>query len=134
MKDVIFQRWLRQGNVVACWLIAVVCIWWLAFLIGVSMRANRKGEHFPRSPARVLSTFDGEHYGHIAAVGYSTEGAERRQFAFFPLLPAISRLLGGASGAPLAGILVSQICLLGSMVLLSVLAHGDRGGPLIVQP
>ncbi len=53
----------------------------------------------------------------------------------FPLLPMTARALGGQVGhEALAGILLSQLCLLGCMLLMGRLAHGDRWAPLRGQP
>ena len=87
-------------GLVAAWLIVEVTIWASAWAIG------RAGLSFPQSPVDVLSTRDGTHYSAIARNGYLTEGAEVRRFQFFPLLPAISRLLGGARARP--GTLIAQ--------------------------
>ena len=88
---------------------------------------SRAGLSFPRSPVDVLSTWDGTHYSTIARNGYLTEGAEVRRFEFFPLLPAISRLLGGAEHAALAGIVLNQLCLLVNILLIGRLVRD--GGP-----
>jgi hypothetical protein len=59
----------------------------------------------------VLSTWDGRWYANIASSGYSVEDKNIRRFAFFPLLPAIARILGGPSHAVLAGIFsASAVC------------------------
>ena len=80
-------------GLVAAWLIVVITIWAFAWAIGMFSTPNRAGLSFPQSPVDVLSTWDGTHYSAIARNGYLTEGAEVRRFQFFPLLPAISRLL-----------------------------------------
>ncbi|MDQ3242284.1 MAG: hypothetical protein M3Q09_00935 [Gemmatimonadota bacterium] len=57
-----------------------------------------------------------------------------RRFNFFPLYPALSRLLGGKGHANLAGIFLSQVLTLGSLILMSLLAHGARRGRLVEEP
>ena len=71
----------------------------------------------------MLSNWDGSHYLTIARDGYSTEGMAVRQFNFFPLLPAISRFLGGAEHAALAGIVLNQFCILAAILLIGRLAE-----------
>ncbi|MGI8497084.1 MAG: hypothetical protein ACR2OG_05825 [Gemmatimonadaceae bacterium] len=68
-------------------------------------------------------------------MGYNRVGADRRNYVAFPLLPRIARVLGGhVSHEALAGILFSQLCLLGCVLLFGKLAHGDRWAPLRQQP
>jgi hypothetical protein len=119
---------------VVAWAVAVAAIWLAATLLGrYGPVPTRVGA--PRSPVEVLSAWDGSHYADLAANGYSAEGDERRQFGFFPLLPMLARALGAPLGHPaLAGILLSQLCLLGSVLLLGRLAHGGRAAPLRLQP
>src|SRR5262245_49237599 len=95
---------------------------------------DRAGLNFRRSPIEVLSTWDGTHYSHIARNGYSTDGAAVRRFAFFPLFPAISRLLGGAEHAVLAGILLNQLCLLINILLIGKLVEDGRSTQLSREP
>ena len=90
--------------------------------------------NFPRSPVEVLSTWDGTHYSYIARNGYSTDGAAARRFSFFPLFPAISRLVGGAEHAVLAGILLNQLCLLISILLIGRLVEDGRPTQLSREP
>jgi hypothetical protein len=126
--------WSSSRSLVLVWLLAVLVIWVLATYIGKNIPPAIEGFGFPRTPVEVLSTWDGAHYANIASRGYIVENEARRQLAFFPLLPAVARLIGGSTHARLAGILLSQACLLGSMILLSNLAHGKRQVPLRLQP
>jgi hypothetical protein len=118
-------------GLVAAWLIVVITIWAFAWAIGIFSTPNRAGLSFP---VDVLSTWDGTHYGAIARNGYLTEGAEVRRFQFFPLLPAISRLLGGAEHAVLAGILLNQLCLLVNILLIGTLVEDGRPAQLSREP
>jgi hypothetical protein len=102
--------WRAAYYLVVAWLIAELTIWVLAWPIFAT--SHRAGLSLPRSPVDVLSTWDGGHYATIARNGYSTVGADAHNFSFFPLLPIVSRLLGGAEHAVLAGILLNQLCLL----------------------
>ena len=107
-------------RLVAAWLIVEITIWAFAWAIG------RAGLSFPKSPVEVLSNWDGTHYLTIARDGYSTEGAELRGFNFFPLLPAISRFLGGPEHAALAGIVLNQFCILAAILLIGRLRQRSR--------
>lgn len=53
---------------------------------------------------------------------------------FFPLYPMLIRTLGGKAHAAVAGILLSQVLCLASLVLMSAMAHGDRRVPLFQEP
>lgn len=118
---------------VLVWAIAVAAIWIAATIIGSSIPVPRGGVPFPRSAVEVLSSWDGENYRDIAEYGYKAND-NLGLFAFFPLLPLIARLLGGSANAPLAGILVSQLCFLACMLLLSKFKP-DEGAPgLLRQP
>lgn len=87
-----------------------------------------------RTAVEALSTWDGERYAHIATVGYAAEGRERGYFNFFPLFPKLAGALGRNSHAELAGIVLSQVLTLASLVLMSLLAHGSRRMPLFQEP
>ena len=115
-------------RLVAAWLIVEVTIWASAWAIG------RAGLSFPQSPVDVLSNWDGTQYSAIARNGYLTEGAEVRRFALFPLLPAISRLLGGPEHAAMAGILLNQLCLLVNILLIGRLVEDKRSAQLSCEP
>ena len=127
-------QWSSLRSLVVAWFIAVLTIWVAAVFIARFAPPVTRDEGPSRTAVERLSTWDGAHYAHIAANGYSVEGQDRRRFGYFPLLPAVSRLLGGREHAPLAGILLSQICLLGSIILLSKLMVGERQLPLPQQP
>src|SRR5262245_21458408 len=118
----------------ATWAIVIIAIWAFAWAIGMFSTPERAGLSLPRSPVEVLSTWDGMHYRAIARNGYLTEGAEVRRFGFFPLLPAISRLLGGAEHAVLVGILLNQLCLLVSILLIGTLVENGRPAQLSSEP
>jgi hypothetical protein len=120
-------------QLVAAWVFAVVTIWLIAIALAYfAPTPERLGAS--RTVIQVLSSWDGEHYAEIARNGYTAEHPERRRLAFFPLLPSISRLFGGATFAPLAGILLSQLSLLGSMILLGKLAYENAQKPVRLQP
>jgi len=120
-------------SLLATWAVAVLTVWVLTIFIDRLIPPARTSGT-TRSPAAALSTWDGMHYAAIAFDGYSVEGRDRRRFAFFPLLPATARLLGGPTHAPLAGIVVSQICLLGCMILLNRVGGVTPQAPLRLQP
>src|SRR5947209_13645825 len=110
----------RSGvlHLVIAWAIAVTVIWTFAAAYGQLGKPERAVD-LPQSPVDVLSSWDGTHYRHLAEHGYSTEGTERRRLNLFPLFPAMSYLVGGSKHAALAGILMNQLLLLGSMLLLT---------------
>jgi len=128
------STWSSSRSLVAAWAVAVIVIWIVALFVARFTTPVFRGAVITQTPVEVLSTWDGRQYAHLAADGYSADGLERRLLAFFPLLPATSRLLGGRDHAPLAGILLSQACLLGSVILLGKLAYGERTMPLRLQP
>jgi hypothetical protein len=117
---------------VLLWLAYVSSVWLIAAYVAAYVPSDR----VPAPPAMAtapLSAWDGSNYNDIAVHGYSAAPDEARRFAFFPLLPAIARLLGGTHHAALAGILLSQLLLLGSMLLLREWrAPGD--GTLRAEP
>jgi hypothetical protein len=121
-------------KLIVAWAIAELLVWGVAAYVGRTIPSPKHFAEFPRTPVEALSSWDGSHYAAIASQGYSIEGAESRRLNLFPLLPAVARLLGGSSHAPLAGILLSQFCLLGSMLLLTKLAPEGPGAPLRLQP
>lgn len=123
------------------WIAYVLAVWLIAHYAAGALMSHR----VPPPPAVAvapLSAWDGTNYADVARHGYSTAPDAAGRFAFFPLLPALARLFGGVARAPLAGILLSQILLLGSMLLLRAWrtdggAAGLRGEPglwLIVAP
>jgi len=112
---------------VLCWLLWAAGIWGIALLAGRHLPPERSRPH-PRSPVEALSTWDSVHYAHIAANGYTPTGVDRLRLAFFPLYPALSRLVGGKSHAPLAGILIAQLCALAAALLLQREERRARGG------
>jgi hypothetical protein len=125
-----FPSW----TLVAAWAVAVAAIWLAAALVGRYLPASG-GVATPRSPVEVLSAGDGAHYATIATKGYSSVGKASRLFAYFPLFPALARLLGGPfSQVALAGILLAQVCLLGCVLLLRALAPEEQPAPLRLQP
>jgi Gpi18-like mannosyltransferase len=122
---------MKFGNMrklIAMWAIVVTGVWVLAWLIGnfsAPDRCVKAAPCVPRTPVEVLSTWDGKHYEAIARRGYSAQGAESRNLAFFPLFPLVARLFGGDRAPVLAGILLNQLCLLGSVLLIG---HEARDG------
>jgi len=125
----------RSGvlHLVIAWAIAVTVIWIFAAIYGQAGRPERAVE-LPQSPVDVLSSWDGMHYRHLAEHGYSTEGEEIRRLNLFPLFPAISYLVGGSKQAAVAGILLNQLFLLGSMLLLTGLMRNGGTARLREQP
>jgi hypothetical protein len=125
----------RSGalRLVIAWAIAVTIIWIIATTYGEFGRPEHVTE-LPQSPVDVLSSWDGTHYRHLAEHGYSTKEEERRRLNLFPLFPAMSYLVGGTKHAALAGILLSQLLLLGSMLLLTGLIRNGGSAPLREQP
>ena len=126
------QTWHRFSALIAAWIVALIIVWTVAFVASTSMPTIIKNSDTINrsSPVDVLSAYDGQHYTHIATEGYSTVGEEVRRFAFFPLLPGLSRLFGGAEHAALAGILLSQLLFLGSLILLNLLSNSEGIVPL----
>lgn len=123
----------RFQSLIAAWFVVVLTVWILAAVVDQHIPPVRNAG-IPRTPVEVLSTWDGGWYRDIARQGYSVEGKAIRRFAFFPLLPAIARLLGGQSHTVLAGILFGQLCLLGSLFLINRLSEVNDETPLRQQP
>ncbi len=125
----------RSGvlHLVIAWAIAVTIIWIIATTYGQIGRPDRAVK-LPQSPVDVLSSWDGMHYRHLIEHGYSTKEEERQLLNLFPLFPAISYLIGGSKHAALAGILLNQLLLLGSMLLLTGLIRNGGTAPLREQP
>ncbi|PYL53201.1 MAG: hypothetical protein DMF29_09100 [Verrucomicrobia bacterium] len=125
----------RSGvlDLVIAWAIAVIVIWIFAAIYGQAGRPERAVE-LPQSPVDVLSSWDGMHYRHLAEHGYSTKGEEIRRLNLFPLFPAMSYMVGGSKHAAVAGILLNQLLLLGSMLLLTGLMRNGGTAPLREQP
>ena len=116
------------------WLIAVVMAWTVA-AVSLGRPIPLGKNHRPAQTAvEALSTWDGEWYLRIVTIGYSAETSERKSLNFFPLYPKVAGALGGKSHAALAGIILSQVLTLGSLVLMSLLAHGQRRAPLFQEP
>jgi hypothetical protein len=118
---------------VLVWVVYVLAVWLVAAYSARALMSHR----VPPPPAVAtapLSAWDGANYAQIARQGYSTAPDSARRFAFFPLLPALARLLGGTAHAPLAGILLSQLLLLGSMLLLREWGAGAAARDLRAEP
>ena len=114
------------------WLVYVTSVWLIATYVAAEVPSHR----VPAPPAVAtapLSAWDGSNYNDIAVDGYSAAPDVARRFAFFPLLPGIARLLGGTRYAALAGIVLSQLLLLGSMLLLRDW-HASDGDALRTEP
>ena|SRR5438309_3593714 len=120
-------------RLVIAWAIAVTVIWTFATIYGQVGKPERELE-LPQSPVGVLSSWDGTRYRHLAEQGYSTKEEERQLLNLFPLFPGISYLLGGSKNAALAGILMNQLLLLGSMMLITGLIPKGGTAPLREQP
>lgn len=119
------MRWTRP--LLLFWLAYVVSVWLIAATVATSVPSHRVPAP-PASPVAPLSAWDGSNYNDIAVDGYSAEPDDARRFAFFPLLPAIARALGGTRHAALAGIVLSQLLLLGCMLLLHEWRAADHDG------
>jgi len=120
-------------RLIIAWAIAVTVIWIVAAIYGQAGKPKHAIE-LPQSPIDVLSSWDGTHYRHLAERGYSIEGGEIRRLNLFPLFPAMSYLVGGSKHAAVAGILLNQLLLLGSMLLLTGLIRNGGTAPLREQP
>ncbi len=128
MRPAGHSRW----RLTAAWALVAAGIWALAAYTASRPQDVRKAPRISRTPVEALKTWDGEWYAKIAIGGYSER--ERRTLAFFPLYPAIARLLGGAGHAPLAGILFSQAAFLACLLLLARHAPPSADLPLVRQP
>ena len=69
-----------------------------------------------------LVRWDALHYYNIATVGYryvpGTDNSDEATVAFFPLYPLLVRVLSPIGGAALAGVAISNMALLGALILL----------------
>src|SRR5262249_29640039 len=128
----VFFQFSNTQKLIAMWAIVVACIWIAAWLVGNFTAPDRIGITLPRTPVEALSTWDGQWYDAIARTGYG-EGASPR-YAFFPLLPAVARLLGGPQSPALAGILLNQLLLLGSVLLIGHVAQKNKESTLYEEP
>lgn len=125
------QRWWR---LVAFWAVAVAAAWSVATFSARNPTEYSSRASAPRTAVEALSAWDGVLYARIAAEGYSSSGDAARLMHFFPLFPGLSRLFGGAEAAPLAGILLSQLLALASLMLMSLMAHGEKPAKLSREP
>ena len=125
----------RFLHLTAAWSVAVAIVWAVATYVGRHPTLSGDGRGaVRRTPVEVLASWDGTIYESIASNGYQVTGNDRRLFVFFPLFPGVSRALGGARHAALAGIIVSQLSLLAAMLLLSYFARGLTGERLVADP
>jgi Gpi18-like mannosyltransferase len=124
-------RFLAQPAVVAVLgFVAVRALVLLTLLVA----ARREG----RDAHRLLVAWDGQWYAAIAEHGYAAttaqaDGRSLAGYAFFPLLPALERAIGGVTGiaAADAGLLVSAVTsVFAAWGIFAVAAgvHGDRVG------
>lgn len=112
----------------------------LAFYVSASLLAERPDlpPYHLRGTDRILvdvlgSRWDSGFYLSIAEEGYKIEGDPFPSVPFFPLLPLAMRALAPLLGdAVLAGILVSNLCLLGAGLLIFRLV-ADRAGPDVAE-
>jgi len=75
------------------------------------------------------SRWDTGFYLDIASNGYRADGPGLPSVAFFPLLPLLIRALTPVLGDPLvAGLLVTNLALLGASILLYRVVEGEHGG------
>lgn len=117
------------------WAVAVAISWCVAAYVGQHPVAGGDGRgNVVRSAVQVLASWDGTIYETIARDGYQVTGNDKRLFVFFPLFPALSRLAGGKSHAALGGIVVSQLALLGAMLLLSYFTRDRNSKRLTDDP
>jgi len=115
------------------WAIALCSFWAIATICGQVGRPAL-AVALPRSPVEVLSNWDGNHYRYLTKHGYSEATEERRRLNLFPLFVGAAYLLGGSNHAAIAGILLNQLLLLGSMLLLTGFSDDGRTAPLREQP
>lgn len=81
-------------------------------------------------PLDIWGVWDSRWYVDLATHGYSVATNARGQanYAFFPLYPMLMRILGAPIGGPyVAGLLISNACLLAACVLLYRLVRQDEG-------
>lgn len=121
-------------GIIWAWGIYITAIWIAALLLGRHIPSDNPRVQTTRTAVEVLSTWDGSHYRIIATKGYSAEGDAARRLAFFPLFPLLARTLGGKESCLLAGILLSQLCLLGSLVILTQLTDPQPDSTGYHQP
>jgi hypothetical protein len=126
-----FQRYWR---LLVFWSIAVATIWALAIHTSRKPAFVNNRHPSPRTAVEAMATWDGAVYSTIAQKGYSLEGSRRRFFNFFPLYPAIIRALGGKSHSMLAGVILSQLLTLVSILMMSWIVHGSKPAPLLREP
>jgi hypothetical protein len=115
------------------WAIALCGIWTIAAICG-QVGKPQVAVTLPRSPVDVLSNWDGNHYRYLAKHGYSAVEEKNPRLNLFPLFVAVSYVLGGSNHAAIAGILLNQLLLLGSMLLLTGFSDDGRTAPLREQP
>ena len=129
------SRRTRFVQLTIAWGVAVAIAWGVATYVGQRPTFGGDGRAaVRRTPVEVLASWDGTIYASIASNGYQVTGNDRRLFVFFPLFPGVSRALGGAGHAALAGIIVSQLSLLAAMLLLSYFGRGVTGERLLSDP
>lgn len=121
-------------GLVPLWCLLTVGVWALAFWLSLTISGDPLAAGRPITAVTLLANYDGIHFTQLARQGYSVIGDEQRRLAFFPLLPALARLVGGEANAPLAGVILSQLALLGSVGLLNRLAPAAAGQPWYRQP
>ena len=92
-------------------------------------RAQGGGDGFFASFEPLWTHWDTRHYTGIAREGYTSVGDERLRLVFFPLYPALMRLLSPLTGGNVffAGVLISLACASGAAALLCELAYGLGG-------
>jgi hypothetical protein len=121
-------RRVGEARLLLLWLGYIIAVWLIAAYAAGAFVSHR----LPPPPAIAtapLSAWDGANYTEIARDGYSLEPGAARRFAFFPLMPALARLAGGFAHAPLAGILISQLLMLGCLLLLREWRRDAPGAP-----
>jgi Gpi18-like mannosyltransferase len=127
-------RFQRIWRLLLIWGIAVIAIWTLAVRVSRDPSVSAKPTRAAKSAVEAMSTWDGRHYETVAQHGYTAAHPEIRQLNFFPLYPKIVRLLGGTSHTMLAGVVLSQLMALASILLMSAMAHGEKSAPLLREP
>ena len=127
--EVTRAEWRSTRDLVVTWLIVHIAIWAFAWAIGIYSTPDRKGLSFPEITGRGAIYF-GTEATTSQSRGTAIRPRERRyeSLNFFPLLPAISRFLGGAEHTALAGIVLNQFCILAAILLIGRLDR-DRRAP-----
>jgi hypothetical protein len=119
-KPLARRRWI---TLVLAFLASRVVIYIFAYVV---CRANGMEGGFFDTLDSIWNRSDAPHYLGIAQHGYQTVGDSRFHIVFFPLFPILVRAVAAALGSYfMAGMLVSNLCLLGVCFFLYRLAVMD---------